>query len=319
MEGFEPPVPLLVRLISSQVHSTGLCHLPDFYLLYFKLLTTILHLIVFAVKTSGVRFGVPSIFRLHQPINSCGLVLGSEMGVPHDPLERPMPEQLCNRPQIHPDHDKSTCKSMAVAMPGVPFDLCLLESARDQPRDPCSDSPGRTEGNTGVALIFLPRPCSSSRAVTAIELRGIIRESPFLVLEDGSDAVRSNLAPIEAVLFTHPRPGIDGQEKVGQELLDRRSIAARRRTSSASYRNRRVLRLRSYGECEPPDFARSSHVDANSDDQWECSLLAIAAARAQSRASDCSARHVTMSCLLDRFHGLGPNSGRSWLMRSRSS
>ena len=26
-EGFEPPVPLRVRLISSQVHSTGLCHL----------------------------------------------------------------------------------------------------------------------------------------------------------------------------------------------------------------------------------------------------------------------------------------------------
>ncbi len=26
-EGFEPPVPVKVRLISSQVHSTGLCHL----------------------------------------------------------------------------------------------------------------------------------------------------------------------------------------------------------------------------------------------------------------------------------------------------
>ena len=26
-EGFEPPVPLRVRLISSQVHSTGLCQL----------------------------------------------------------------------------------------------------------------------------------------------------------------------------------------------------------------------------------------------------------------------------------------------------
>src|SRR5262245_38841436 len=26
-EGFEPPVPLRVRLISNQVHSTGLCHL----------------------------------------------------------------------------------------------------------------------------------------------------------------------------------------------------------------------------------------------------------------------------------------------------
>jgi hypothetical protein len=29
-EGFEPPVPLRVRLISSQVHSTGLCHLSAF-------------------------------------------------------------------------------------------------------------------------------------------------------------------------------------------------------------------------------------------------------------------------------------------------
>ena len=28
-EGFEPPVPAKVRLISSQVHSTGLCHLSD--------------------------------------------------------------------------------------------------------------------------------------------------------------------------------------------------------------------------------------------------------------------------------------------------
>ena len=26
-EGFEPPIPLRVCLISSQVHSTGLCHL----------------------------------------------------------------------------------------------------------------------------------------------------------------------------------------------------------------------------------------------------------------------------------------------------
>jgi hypothetical protein len=28
-EGFEPPIPLRVCLISSQVHSTGLCHLSD--------------------------------------------------------------------------------------------------------------------------------------------------------------------------------------------------------------------------------------------------------------------------------------------------
>jgi hypothetical protein len=30
-EGFEPPVPVRVRLISSQVHSTGLCHLSVFF------------------------------------------------------------------------------------------------------------------------------------------------------------------------------------------------------------------------------------------------------------------------------------------------
>jgi hypothetical protein len=29
-EGFEPPVAFRLRLISSQVHSTGLCHLSDF-------------------------------------------------------------------------------------------------------------------------------------------------------------------------------------------------------------------------------------------------------------------------------------------------
>jgi hypothetical protein len=28
--GFEPPIPLRVCLISSQVHSTGLCHLSSF-------------------------------------------------------------------------------------------------------------------------------------------------------------------------------------------------------------------------------------------------------------------------------------------------
>jgi hypothetical protein len=30
-----------------------------------------------------------------------------------------MPEQYCNRPQIHSSHNKSTGKGMAVAMPGV--------------------------------------------------------------------------------------------------------------------------------------------------------------------------------------------------------
>ena len=33
-EGFEPPIPVKVCLISSQVHSTGLCHLSIFIFAY---------------------------------------------------------------------------------------------------------------------------------------------------------------------------------------------------------------------------------------------------------------------------------------------
>jgi hypothetical protein len=54
-------------------------------------------------------------------------MLGSEMGVAHLHLERPVPEQLCDGAQIHPGHHESTGKSMAVAMPGVPFDPSLIE------------------------------------------------------------------------------------------------------------------------------------------------------------------------------------------------
>jgi hypothetical protein len=51
------------------------------------------------------------------------------MGVPHDHLKRPVPEQFCHRPQIYPRHYESTCKGVAVAMPGVPLDLRLFERA----------------------------------------------------------------------------------------------------------------------------------------------------------------------------------------------
>jgi hypothetical protein len=34
--------------------------------------------------------------RFHQSVDCRRLVLGSEMGVPHDHLERPVPEQRCN-------------------------------------------------------------------------------------------------------------------------------------------------------------------------------------------------------------------------------
>lgn len=47
-----------------------------------------------------------------------------------------MPEQLCNRPQIHTSYNKSTSKCMAVAMPGILMNLRLFETgAHRAPRD----------------------------------------------------------------------------------------------------------------------------------------------------------------------------------------
>ena len=80
---------------------------------------------------AGVRSGVPSVSAAHQALHSGSLVLGSEMGVAHHHLERPVPEQLCDSAQIHPGHHESTGKSMAVAMPGVPLDPGLFARSTD--------------------------------------------------------------------------------------------------------------------------------------------------------------------------------------------
>lgn len=57
--------------------------------------------------------------KVDQAIDRRSLVFRCEMGVPHDHLECPVPEQLCNRAQINPGHSKSTGKRMAVAMSRV--------------------------------------------------------------------------------------------------------------------------------------------------------------------------------------------------------
>ena len=80
-------------------------------------------------QCAGVRFGVPFISRVDEAVYSGCLMLGSEMGVAHYHLQCPVPEQLCNCTQIHSGHNQSTGKSVPVAMPGVPFDLGLCESA----------------------------------------------------------------------------------------------------------------------------------------------------------------------------------------------
>ncbi len=59
------------------------------------------------------------------------------------------------------------------------------------------------------------------RAARAIELRGTVRGSPFLVLgEIYLSAFKVHLAPIEAVLLAHRHSGVDGQKKVRQELFE---------------------------------------------------------------------------------------------------
>ena len=68
-----------------------------------------------------------------------------------------MPEQFCNRPQIHPGHNKSTGKRMAVAMPGIFLNLGLFEHSREPS----------------------PRPLPSISRANAF--RGMVRETPFLV------------------------------------------------------------------------------------------------------------------------------------------
>ena len=71
--------------------------------------------------------------KLDQAIDRRSLVFRCEMGVPHDHLECPVPEQLCNRAQIDPGHNKSTGKRMAVAMPRKIKHLRVIECCRKPP------------------------------------------------------------------------------------------------------------------------------------------------------------------------------------------
>jgi len=45
------------------------------------------------------------------------------MGIPHDHLERPVPEQFCDGTQIDSGHNESTGKRITVAMPRLGNDL----------------------------------------------------------------------------------------------------------------------------------------------------------------------------------------------------
>ena len=61
-----------------------------------------------------------------------------------------MPEQLCNRPQIHSGHNKSTGKRRAVAMPGILMNLRLFESGREPSARPLQGIAGADRGKDRV-------------------------------------------------------------------------------------------------------------------------------------------------------------------------
>jgi hypothetical protein len=97
--------------------------------------------------------GVPSISGVHQPVHGRSLVLGSQMGVAHDHLERPVAEQLCDGAQIHSGHHESTGKSVAVAMPGVALNPGFFSAVGHQPPIPVT---GPRCGSTGKQERSLP-------------------------------------------------------------------------------------------------------------------------------------------------------------------
>jgi hypothetical protein len=92
-----------------------------------------------------------------------------------------MPEQLCNRPQIYPGHNKSTGKRMAVAMPGILMNLRLFESSREPSARPLQGIAGADRGKAPARFRPAFPPCDSWSAGKAMALRGMVREPPFLV------------------------------------------------------------------------------------------------------------------------------------------
>jgi hypothetical protein len=64
-EGFEPPIPFRVCLISSQVHSTGLCHLSVLLSYFFCSHYSIAPFCRLPVICAGVRSGVSSVSAIH--------------------------------------------------------------------------------------------------------------------------------------------------------------------------------------------------------------------------------------------------------------
>jgi hypothetical protein len=117
-EGFEPPIPLRVCLISSQVHSTGLCHLSAVF--------TTSH--VEQPESSFCRRQLRWHLGIAEIRSRRLLLIQGELRKSHGHVRRPMPQKFSGSVQIHASHNQSTCEGKAIAMPCVIFELRPLRT-----------------------------------------------------------------------------------------------------------------------------------------------------------------------------------------------
>jgi hypothetical protein len=108
-EGFEPPIALRLCLISSQVHSTGLCHLSAFLQHFTRL-------------SGNLLLAAGSFYRTCAPGNSLDRrlrVIHTATCLPLGHLFRPAPQSSPTVYKVHSCHHQSTGERVAIAMPRV--------------------------------------------------------------------------------------------------------------------------------------------------------------------------------------------------------
>jgi hypothetical protein len=152
------------------------------------------------------------------------------MGVAHHHLQRSMPEQLSYGAQVDSGHNKSTGKSMAVAMPRVSVDLGFGECSRE----PATRSLKRivaAQGRedrvgslrlAGALLLFAFQIILVFQSVESAHSYDVQRNGPRIaVLGFGKmnlSPLEIDLVPAQTVLLAHAHPGVKGKQQVRQKL-----------------------------------------------------------------------------------------------------
>ena len=73
------------------------------------------------------------------------------MGMAHDHLECSVPEQLCDRGQVHTGHHESTGKGVAVAMPRKIFNFRVFERGGEPATSTLQSARAAERGEDGCA------------------------------------------------------------------------------------------------------------------------------------------------------------------------